>query len=778
MARRWFKIGTGKAIGVTTILTLFALLSSLYGFEINDLTGDIVCEGTYENPCISKFEVRNPNAFDVDIYSADQVKLEFSPDIKDYALFVPDGRCSATGKCACEMKNGEKLGFKGLRCVDFTNKTKPRQDKVYNFRFSRYSTDEFTLAGIKNNPKDEIKWTFGTNDVELDPIWLSKVEDDLINTEKFNVTYNGVSIPLEDYLNVYEDNGKIKFKTLDNKTCSLELEYEKENVLDISNQKIDIIKKSGGYYFTTDVGVEVKSMSYKMNCSGFETRFEDNKFLMDNIKIDFNEAKDKQNISTIYDTETQRLIFLPDKDEFGKDKKADLRMIDPDITVDGSVHVVLYNKNQPRSLVWVNPTTGYIFFSDSGNDLHYRKTTNSGTSWATERTIKTGDLSKFAIWYDKWTDGDTGDVIHIFYGDTGEDNLYYNSFSTSDDTLDGEVTVLAGVSIISSDWTASSLSITKSRGGNIYVGGWGDNDGERGFWRATDSPAISFSSRADVTDGTTVDRIMFLAGNEADSNDIWSIYQDVSADEITLKVYDNSENSWSESAAIDTIVEHVERFGFDSMDRHSDGHAILVMWNDDTNANADLVIHNITDASTFSEVADIVTNDNAYGISGLLINQQNDDLYVAYQTATTTGHIVYQLSQDNGTTWDGETAMSVTNDDHRVVIGGTSIQDDGGRWMPIWYNDDLDDLKTNSDNSIEISGPVGASCTYTSGDWNIEASDNCVISENIVIDGSNVLCTGTGTFTIQDTFQVSGFGRRQFSKGCYYQSFGSGGFFQ
>lgn len=171
MARRWLKIGGGIAASVTTIIGLFLLLQTNFGFEINDLTGDIICEGTYENPCISEFEVKNPTRYDVDIYSKDQVKLDFSPGIYDYGLFVPDGRCSATGKCACELKDGRKLGFKGLRCVDFTNKTKPRTDKVYNFRFKRYSTTVFTLAGIKNNPSDDIKWGFGTNDEYLDPIW-------------------------------------------------------------------------------------------------------------------------------------------------------------------------------------------------------------------------------------------------------------------------------------------------------------------------------------------------------------------------------------------------------------------------------------------------------------------------------------------------------------------------------------------------------------------------------------------------------------------------------
>ena len=72
----------------------------------------------------------------VDIYNKEEVKLDFSPDIFDYGLYVKDGRCKNTqGTCACDLKDGSKLGFVGWRCVDFTNKTKPRKDKVYVFRF-------------------------------------------------------------------------------------------------------------------------------------------------------------------------------------------------------------------------------------------------------------------------------------------------------------------------------------------------------------------------------------------------------------------------------------------------------------------------------------------------------------------------------------------------------------------------------------------------------------------------------------------------------------------
>ena len=187
MARRWLKISSGIAVSVTTIISLFILLQLTYNFQITDLTGDIYCEGTYESPCISEFSVYNPNGYDVDIYSKDQVKLDFSPDIYDYALFVPDLRCGATGKCACELKDGRILGFKGWRCVDFTNKTKPRLDKVYNFRFTRYSLTKFRLAGIKVNTRDTIKWSFATGEGELDPYWVSNA----YGRNQFLIHYDG-----------------------------------------------------------------------------------------------------------------------------------------------------------------------------------------------------------------------------------------------------------------------------------------------------------------------------------------------------------------------------------------------------------------------------------------------------------------------------------------------------------------------------------------------------------------------------------------------------------
>jgi len=49
------------------------------------------------------------------------------------------------------------------------------------------------------------------------------------------------------------------------------------------------------------------------------------------------------------------------------------------------------------------------------------------------------------------------------------------------------------------------------------------------------------------------------------------------------------------------------------------------------------------------------------------------------------------------------------------------------------------------------------SCTYGgSGDWNVVASDNCLITVPVVISGGRIVVTGSGTFTVSGV-RVSGF---------------------
>jgi len=165
--RRWLRIGSGAAAGVTTIVGLFILLTNLYGFQI--VGTDDVCVGIKSDPCISLINITNPNLYNVDIYNPNEIQLQFSPEIPEYYLFRKDGRCR--GGSSCAAPNGVSLP--GWNYIDFTNDTKPVPDAAYVYRFPARETKEFLLWGLKDYPTQRIKWSITAKGTELDPVWDS-----------------------------------------------------------------------------------------------------------------------------------------------------------------------------------------------------------------------------------------------------------------------------------------------------------------------------------------------------------------------------------------------------------------------------------------------------------------------------------------------------------------------------------------------------------------------------------------------------------------------------
>jgi len=58
-------------------------------------------------------------------------------------------------------------------------------------------------------------------------------------------------------------------------------------------------------------------------------------------------------------------------------------------------------------------------------------------------------------------------------------------------------------------------------------------------------------------------------------------------------------------------------------------------------------------------------------------------------------------------------------------------------------------MSTNQ-NILIVLGTVAANtCTYTSGNWDVNCADFCNITSNVVGDGSNLILYGTGTFSLK-----------------------------
>ena len=75
----------------------------------------------------------------------------------------------------------------------------------------------------------------------------------------------------------------------------------------------------------------------------------------------------------------------------------------------------------------------------------------------------------------------------------------------------------------------------------------------------------------------------------------------------------------------------------------------------------------------------------------------------------------------------------------------------------------------------EVAGPADT-CTYTSGNWDVDASDYCNITSNTNIGGNNFSCTGTGVVTVKAN--ITHIDKRLLWDGCEVHTWPDLGSFQ
>ena len=359
---------------------------------------------------------------------------------------------------------------------------------------------------------------------------------------------------------------------------------------------------------------------------------------------------------------------------------------------------------------WTSPTVGYVIYTDSNLDLKYNKTTDGGATWGGAVNIRTGDVRSFDCWADWQTAGDAGTKIHIAYVDVSSDDVRYVYLDTSGDSIGGDDLIEAcqgtGSMLVELSRIYFHITITKTRGGNLAVA-----------FRYKDSNEIAFYGFYTSPDGDTwtseespweadSDYILLFPGNEADNQDVWAVFWDWSANEISLKTYDDSGNSWSEQLISASMSYESAFLQMDGAIRLSDGHLIFAAWSQYDNAAADLMVWDINGAGSITAKTNVITDTAEYFLCSVFINQVNDDIYIAYVGGTIAGSPVaafYQKSVDGGANWGGQTALQAdAEDDMRWISAGAIKAAWGGKFQPFWFNDDANELLTNTDNGISI----------------------------------------------------------------------------
>ncbi len=354
--------------------------------------------------------------------------------------------------------------------------------------------------------------------------------------------------------------------------------------------------------------------------------------------------------------------------------------------------------------------TGVIVFLDDTIQIVHRRTTDSGATWSGPTTIHVAGAG-LSCWYDQETPGDSGTLVHMTYvGDAAEEVLY-RTLDVSDGSLGTEQTV---VSLTVSTSATHQSSITKTVGGNLLIAFRGLSN-ERNVYRSTDSGA-NWTSRTTAWESSD-DWILIFPANTADNQDVAAIFFDRSALAVSVKMYDDSANTWTETAIASSLND--TQMNFCAAIRHSDNHVVVTAWNAWDSATADLKSWDITVDSiaspTVTAKTDVVTDLNEAGWTSIHINQNNDDvrvMYIAGSALAATTKVVYRLSTDDMTTWGDEQVYSEdAEDDLRWIAYGRSTGSGGGRFQPAFFNDDLADIFINLTNDIEIAaaGAGGAS---------------------------------------------------------------------
>lgn len=337
-----------------------------------------------------------------------------------------------------------------------------------------------------------------------------------------------------------------------------------------------------------------------------------------------------------------------------------------DVFVTATANGLTYTGGGVNYVVQANNGSLYLVYVDAQSDVVFVKSTNDGITWTNPTAVFTGTARGVSVWYGRWS-GLANDKIYIAYNDDGNGDILFRTIDTaSSDALGTETTVFAGTSSAG----GCGFSICLDRAGNVRVAGAIDAGAEDGAWSSTDDGATWGDTIADPSEGATQDQYFLLPGWNADTSDFMLIFVDASANGLSVKRYDDSANTWGETAIIadgsftdqtaSNAFPHVACFVDVANSRN-----IVAAWNATDAANADLTCWIITD-TTVTAVTDIVTNStDDQGLCAIGIDTDTNTWYAFYggksdgsETYATSMMIYYKTSSDSGTTWGSETALS------------------------------------------------------------------------------------------------------------------------
>lgn len=400
-------------------------------------------------------------------------------------------------------------------------------------------------------------------------------------------------------------------------------------------------------------------------------------------------------------------------------------------TIDATTHTTptSHIAGGPQT-VFISDLVGYKFYRDSTGVCGYARTTDGGINWGGFVTTdsKTTCFS-ISVWYDGWTPGSTSTQIQIATLDTVTSQAWYNALNTNNasNTLIASTSINAasnsgqtGTLLLGSNY----VTVTKGTDGTVYIA-TDDN---------TDSYVVECTTNCNLTTGwieagirpqdlapnfTTL--VPLLGGN------IMLINRDITSvpNTVRYKVWNNT--LWSASWALidgNAPLNTTYDVGMSVVVSSSTKQIYIGYVSDNVTLGTDDDIRvGRYNGSTWSTSTPVLND--AKGLTGVAItlDQNNDDVYLAYTGATTpatvtTQNVYYRTSTSTMSSFSAEKGPinTTASDMYGVFLNGTARD----RVYATWHDNTLNDIY--GDTIADIAPGIKLSTTTTSQTATVRAS--------------------------------------------------------